>query len=118
MDRELAKEKRHSQFGIIPFLIAEDERDQYRRNYASLQREAMIMKDVAGWEVSLCIRTSFRWKTELMSVRTTGRKDDEAVPYGSLYSTAHRDLGRGRSVARGLGWGSRRWPSSSLPHIL
>jgi NADH dehydrogenase (ubiquinone) 1 alpha subcomplex subunit 13 len=32
--------------------LAESDRDVYRRDYAALEREKEIMKDVEGWEVS------------------------------------------------------------------
>lgn len=37
----------------MPLLMAESDRDAYRRSQAALAREKEIMKDVPGWEVSL-----------------------------------------------------------------
>jgi hypothetical protein len=34
-------------------MLAEQDRDAYRRNVAAVAREKEIMKDVPGWEVSL-----------------------------------------------------------------
>jgi NADH dehydrogenase (ubiquinone) 1 alpha subcomplex subunit 13 len=34
-------------------MLAEQDRDAYRRNQAAIAREKEIMKDVEGWEVSL-----------------------------------------------------------------
>jgi len=34
-------------------MLAEQDRDAYRRNVAQLAREKEIMKDVPGWEVSV-----------------------------------------------------------------
>lgn len=36
----------------MPLLLAEADRDTYRREQATLAREKEIMKDVPGWEVS------------------------------------------------------------------
>jgi NADH dehydrogenase (ubiquinone) 1 alpha subcomplex subunit 13 len=35
----------------VPLLLAEGDRDTYRREQAALEREKEIMKDVKGWEV-------------------------------------------------------------------
>lgn len=37
----------------MPFLLAENDRDVYRRSQAAVAREKAIMKDVEGWEVRL-----------------------------------------------------------------
>ena len=37
---------------LVPLLMAEGDRDMYRREQAALAREKEIMKDVKGWEVS------------------------------------------------------------------
>lgn len=36
----------------MPMMLAEQDRDAYRRNVAAVAREKEIMKDVPGWEVS------------------------------------------------------------------
>ena len=36
---------------LVPLLMAEGDRDAYRREQAVLAREREIMKDVPGWEV-------------------------------------------------------------------
>jgi NADH dehydrogenase (ubiquinone) 1 alpha subcomplex subunit 13 len=48
---ELAREERWSRVYQLPFLVAENDRDAYRRQAAAKAREAIIMKDVPGWEV-------------------------------------------------------------------
>lgn len=50
--RELQREKVWSRIHLAPLLLAEDDRDVYRRQQAALAREKEIMKDVEGWEVS------------------------------------------------------------------
>lgn len=50
--RELQREKVWSRIHLVPLLLAEGDRDAYRRQQAALQREREIMKDVKGWEVS------------------------------------------------------------------
>ena len=49
--RELQREKTWSRIHLIPLLLAEGDRDAYRRQQAALAREKEIMKDVQGWEV-------------------------------------------------------------------
>ena len=50
--RELQREKTWSRIHLVPLLLAESDRDAYRRQQAALEREKEIMKDVPGWEVS------------------------------------------------------------------
>jgi hypothetical protein len=52
-DRELQREQVWSRIHLVPLLVAEGDRDAYRRQQAALEREREIMKDVKGWEVSL-----------------------------------------------------------------
>ncbi|KAL7409245.1 GRIM-19 [Mrakia frigida] len=49
--RENQRENSWARIHMIPFLMAENERDQYRREWALKERERIIMKDVEGWEV-------------------------------------------------------------------
>ena len=51
LPRELQREKAWSRIHLIPLLLAEGDRDAYRRQQAALEREKEIMKDVPGWEV-------------------------------------------------------------------
>ncbi|KAH8925687.1 GRIM-19 [Atractiella rhizophila] len=48
--KELNREKAWSRIHLIPMLLAEQDRDLYRREVAALEREKEIMKDVEGWE--------------------------------------------------------------------
>ncbi|KDQ08858.1 hypothetical protein BOTBODRAFT_69525 [Botryobasidium botryosum FD-172 SS1] len=48
--RELKREKAWSRIHLVPLLLAEGDRDIYRREQAALAREKEIMKDVHGWE--------------------------------------------------------------------
>jgi hypothetical protein len=50
--RELVRERTWSRIHLVPLLLAEGDRDIYRREQAALEREKEIMKDVKGWEVS------------------------------------------------------------------
>ena len=52
LPRELQREKVWSRIHLVPLLLAEGDRDAYRRQQAALEREREIMKDVPGWEVS------------------------------------------------------------------
>ncbi|KAK4052175.1 hypothetical protein OIV83_002470 [Microbotryomycetes sp. JL201] len=49
--RELQREKVWSRIHLVPLLLAENDRDVYRREQAALAREKEIMKDVPDWEV-------------------------------------------------------------------
>lgn len=49
--RELQREKAWSRIHLVPLLLAEGDRDAYRRQAAALAREKEIMKDVKDWEV-------------------------------------------------------------------
>ena len=40
-----------SRIHLVPLLLAEGDRDAYRRRQAAIARESEIMKDVKGWEV-------------------------------------------------------------------
>ena len=57
---ELEREKRWSRIHLIPLLLAEQDRDLYRREQAALAREKEIMSDVPGWEVGIVSISSFR----------------------------------------------------------
>ncbi|KAF9534677.1 GRIM-19 [Crepidotus variabilis] len=48
--RELEREKVWTRIHLLPILMAEGDRDQYRRQQAAIAREKEIMKDVPGWE--------------------------------------------------------------------
>lgn len=50
--RELKREKAWSRIHLIPMILAEADRDTFRREQANLKREQEIMKDVPNWEVS------------------------------------------------------------------
>lgn len=49
--RELQREKIWSRIHLVPLLLAEGDRDAYRRERAALAREQEIMKGVKDWEV-------------------------------------------------------------------
>ncbi|KAE8225189.1 hypothetical protein CF319_g2033 [Tilletia indica] len=48
--RELKREHAWSRIHLVPMLLAEQDRDVYRRHAAAVLREKTIMKDVPGWE--------------------------------------------------------------------
>lgn len=52
---ELQREKAWSRIHLVPLLLAESDRDIYRREQAALAREKEIMKDVPDWEVRLLV---------------------------------------------------------------
>ena len=42
-------------------LMAEGDRELYRRQQGALAREREIMKDVPGWEVGVCVWDDMCW---------------------------------------------------------
>lgn len=56
VNRELKREKAWSRIHLVPLLLAEADRDTYRREQAQYAREKEIMKDVPDWEVSVCLK--------------------------------------------------------------
>lgn len=50
---ELKREQAWSRIYLVPAILAEQDRDAYRRQQASLAREKEIMKDVPDWKVRL-----------------------------------------------------------------
>lgn len=48
----MKREATWSRIHLVPLLLAEGDRDAYRRQKAALEREREIMKDVPDWEVS------------------------------------------------------------------
>ena len=53
--RELQREKIWSRIHLVPLLLAEGDRDAYRRERAALAREKEIMNGVKDWEVRRCL---------------------------------------------------------------
>lgn len=76
VSRELIRERAWSRIHLVPLLLAEGDRDTYRREQAALAREKEIMKDVKGWEVRsippLCAPQS------LMDLTTLGPLPDSS----------------------------------------
>jgi len=62
--RELKREKVWSRIHLTPLLIAEADRDAYRREQAALAREKAIMKDVPGWEPGKSVYNNPKYKSE------------------------------------------------------
>ncbi|KAG7571266.1 hypothetical protein FFLO_00778 [Filobasidium floriforme] len=59
--RELKRESAWSRIHLVPLILAEQDRDAYRRNTASLAREKEIMKDVPDWEVGKKVYNTSRY---------------------------------------------------------
>jgi NADH dehydrogenase (ubiquinone) 1 alpha subcomplex subunit 13 len=64
ISRELQREKIWSRIHLVPLLLAEGDRDAYRRERAALAREQEIMKDVKDWEVRRCFDALLDWPTD------------------------------------------------------
>ena len=67
--RELSREKAWSRIYLMPILMAETDRDRYRRTQAALLREKEIMEDVPGWEAGKSVYNS---KTSVAISSLTG----------------------------------------------
>ncbi|KAJ2157420.1 hypothetical protein GGF46_004521 [Coemansia sp. RSA 552] len=65
--RELDREKMWSRIHMTPMLIAEADRDEYRRRMAALGREKEIMKDVPGWVVGQSVYHSKRYTPDTIA---------------------------------------------------
>ncbi|KAJ1728946.1 hypothetical protein H4S06_005343 [Coemansia sp. BCRC 34490] len=65
--RELEREKIWSRIHITPLLLAESDRDEYRRKCAALEREKQIMKDVPGWEVGKSVYNGNRYVPDVIA---------------------------------------------------
>lgn len=64
--RELARERAWSRIYLAPLLLAEADRDAFRRDRAALLREKLLMKDVPDWEVCCCpCRHDILWARRL-----------------------------------------------------
>ncbi|KAG2155044.1 B16.6 subunit of GRIM-19, NADH:ubiquinone oxidoreductase [Suillus bovinus] len=61
--RELQREKVWSRIHLVPLLVAEGDRDAYRRQQAALEREREIMKDVKGWEAGKSVYNNARYRS-------------------------------------------------------
>lgn len=55
LSRELKRENMWARIHLVPLLLAEGDRDAYRREQAAKAREREIMKDVRGWEVCVLL---------------------------------------------------------------
>ncbi|KAI0692268.1 GRIM-19 [Cytidiella melzeri] len=60
--RELQREKAWSRIHLVPLLLAEGDRDAYRRQQAALEREKEIMKDVKDWEAGKSVYHNPRYR--------------------------------------------------------
>lgn len=58
LSRELKRENMWARIHLVPLLMAEGDRDAYRREQAARAREKEIMKDVRGWEVRAILFTA------------------------------------------------------------
>ncbi|KAF8138359.1 B16.6 subunit of GRIM-19, NADH:ubiquinone oxidoreductase [Boletus edulis] len=61
--RELQREKVWSRIHLVPLLLAEGDRDAYRRQEAMLERERVIMKDVKDWEPGKSVYNGPRYRS-------------------------------------------------------
>ncbi|EGO02024.1 B16.6 subunit of GRIM-19, NADH:ubiquinone oxidoreductase [Serpula lacrymans var. lacrymans S7.3] len=61
--RELQREKVWSRIHLVPLLLAEGDRDAYRREVAAVEREKEIMKDVKGWEPGKSVYNNARYRS-------------------------------------------------------
>ncbi|WFD34436.1 hypothetical protein MCUN1_001277 [Malassezia cuniculi] len=59
--RELKRENMWNRINLAPLLLAEADRDTYRREQAQLAREREVMKDVPGWEAGKSVYNTKRY---------------------------------------------------------
>jgi hypothetical protein len=109
--RELQREKVWSRIHLVPLLLAEGDRDAYRRHRAAVAREAEIMKDVKGWEVS----------TDVSQLRCDDGTDelidyDPFFPSG-LQSTLHPFHAFGSQVGKSV-FTNTKYPSTESIVVL
>ncbi|KAJ1308861.1 hypothetical protein OPQ81_004549 [Rhizoctonia solani] len=62
--RELKRENTWARIYLVPLLLAEGDRDAYRREQAALAREREIMKDVRGWEIGKSVYHNTKYKPQ------------------------------------------------------
>ncbi|KAJ8453622.1 hypothetical protein ONZ45_g19638 [Pleurotus djamor] len=60
---ELHREKVWSRIHLVPLLMAEGDRDAYRRREAAVAREKEIMKDVPGWVAGSSVYTNAKYQS-------------------------------------------------------
>ncbi|KAJ1932942.1 hypothetical protein FBU59_006199 [Linderina macrospora] len=65
--RELDREHAWSRIHLVPMLIAEADRDEYRRKMAAVEREREIMKDVPGWEAGKSVYNGKRYVPDVIA---------------------------------------------------
>ncbi|KIL00515.1 hypothetical protein PAXRUDRAFT_29762 [Paxillus rubicundulus Ve08.2h10] len=61
--RELQREKVWSRIHLVPLLLAEGDRDAFRRQQAALEREKEIMKEVKDWEPGKSVYHGARYRS-------------------------------------------------------
>jgi NADH dehydrogenase (ubiquinone) 1 alpha subcomplex subunit 13 len=61
--RDLQREKVWSRIHLVPLLLAEGDRDAYRRQEAMLERERVIMRDVKDWELGKSVYNGPRYRS-------------------------------------------------------
>lgn len=110
LHRELQRENVWSRIHLVPLLLAEGDRDAYRRQQAALAREKEIMKDVKGWEVRRFISA---WLSGMP--RTVA--DEIRLPFLLSAMTVHDWLSRQERVCitiRGIDLRTALWCFDSL----
>ncbi|TFK20349.1 hypothetical protein FA15DRAFT_682569 [Coprinopsis marcescibilis] len=60
--RELEREKVWARIHLVPLLMAEGDRDTYRRRAAAVEREREIMKNVPGWQVGKSVYSNPKYE--------------------------------------------------------
>ena len=106
--RELQREKVWSRIHLVPLLLAEGDRDAYRRQQAALEREREIMKDVPGWEVSdISKGTMTPWTSVLITL--LGFAVAVATPWCGFVRWDCDRLVKASTTTHGIGLRSRSW---------
>ncbi|KAI0320653.1 GRIM-19 [Amylostereum chailletii] len=61
--RELQRELTWSRIHLVPLLLAEGDRDAFRRQHAAVEREKAIMQGVEGWEAGKSVYNNPRYRS-------------------------------------------------------
>ncbi|KAJ1988014.1 hypothetical protein GGI25_005116 [Coemansia spiralis] len=65
--RELEREKIWARIHLTPMLIAEADRDEFRRKCAAVERERKIMEGVPGWEAGKSVYLGSRYAPDIIA---------------------------------------------------
>jgi hypothetical protein len=103
---ELARENAWSRIYLVPAILAEQDRDEYRRSQAALAREKEIMKDVEGWEVSAAgaQRAAMSYRAVADSRPASRSTTGSGIPPAPLPSSKRQNVFMATAGEKRAGW--------------